>query len=394
MTIQVGVGISQHRNPAQAAKEATRAALAQAGTDHCDFVYVFSTTGYDQGAVVRAVREVTGKAPLAGASGPGIITQGQAPEGKFGVCVTVLRSDELRFVQASAAELSSDAHAAGKKIGEALKTGIADDTLGLFLFPDGLTVNFDRLANGIEESLHLPRFLPMFGGAAGDNWEMKQTYQYEGDQARSNSVSAVLMSGSMKIATAVSHGCEPIGEEMVVTKSTGNVMEEIDGKPALEALAEFMPVDSIADGETGVNMIVGFKAPSLDVAYDEYIIRYVTRKDSVARTVTLPTEVKQGSVFRVMRRDHRKIANGIDRTVEQLKAQLGGAKPKLVMHFDCAGRGTMLFREEEKLEVLKKVQDALGTDLPWMGFYTFGEIGPVGHQNMYHTYTAVFAVLY
>ena len=61
MTIQVGVGISQHRNPVQAGKDAARAALAQAGLDGCDFVYVFSTTGYDQNAVLRAVREVTGK---------------------------------------------------------------------------------------------------------------------------------------------------------------------------------------------------------------------------------------------------------------------------------------------------------------------------------------------
>ena len=81
------------------------------------------------------------------------------------------------------------------------------------------------------------------------------------------------------------------------------------------------------------------------------------------------------------------------RMAAQINQQLGGNQPNLVLHFDCAARGKVMFRDKEKLQLLRQFRQAVGPEAPWAGFYTFGEIGPVGKHNCYHNYTAVVLAL-
>ena len=41
--------------------------------------------------------------------------------------------------------------------------------MGLFVFPDKTTVNFDDFFAGLEGDLSSDRFLPIWGGGTGDN---------------------------------------------------------------------------------------------------------------------------------------------------------------------------------------------------------------------------------
>ena len=77
----------------------------------------------------------------------------------------------------------------------------------------------------------------------------------------------------------------------------------------------------------------------------------------------------------------------------QIKDQIGGEKPKLVFQFDCATRGKMMFREHEKLQLLKGFRQSVGPEVPWAGLYAFGEIGPVEEHNHRNLYTSVVLVL-
>ena len=52
-----------------------------------------------------------------------------------------------------------------------------------------------------------------------------------------------------------------------------------------------------------------------------------------------------------------------------------------------------MFRDQEKLQILRRFRQAVGPDIPWAGFYTSGEIGPVSKHNCYHNYTAVVLAL-
>jgi FIST-like protein len=63
------------------------------------------------------------------------------------------------------------------------------------------------------------------------------------------------------------------------------------------------------------------------------------------------------------------------------------------MQFECATRGKMMFRDQEKLQLLKRFRQSLDPAAPWAGFYTAGEIGPVEEHNLRHLYTSVVLAL-
>lgn len=394
MTTHVGVGVSHHRNPRVAGQEAVAQALATMTSPQVDFVFLFASIGYPQHILLEAVNTATNHAPLCGCSGEGIIVQNEHNETNFSVAVMLLSSDDLRFHNGVATGLQADSTAVGQAIGQAIQPVVQPDTVALFLFPDGITCNFDHLVAGIEPSIQTTHFLPLVGGFASDNWEARQTYQYCNDQVVSDSTAWAVLSGPARLISVVNHGCIPIGTERIITRSEGNVIYEIDGKPALAVFREYLTEDELNDwARTVANLCLGFKTPSYLQGYDDYIIRFLPAKDDAAQSVTISTDVAPGISMWFTRRDYEKIAHGLDIMADQVTRLLDGQRPLLVFQFDCAGRGKVIFRDTQKHQLLHTLQTRIGTDVPWLGFCTYGEIGPVGNHNAFHNYTAVLTVL-
>jgi hypothetical protein len=397
MTTKAGVGTSRHHNPNIAGREAAEQALKNAGVDRPDFVFMFASIGYDQHSVLGAVRETTGGAPLTGCSAEGTIDGDNADESNFSVLVTAISSDELRWTNGLAAGLETEPRAVGERVAQELQSHLSADTIGLFVFPDGLTNNLDDFFVGLEEKLPSDRFLPLWGGGAGTSiLGLEPTYQYCNDEIVSDGVSYALLSGKAQAGWAMSHSLIPIGSERIVTRSQGNVIYEIDGKPALEVLGEYLPEDARADERDwmryAVSLALCFRAPSY-IKDEEYVVRGVPQPNLTDGSVTVETEVKEGTSVWFSSRDKEKVATGFDRMAVQIKEQLGGEKPNLVFQFECGTRGKMMFREKEKLQLLRRFRQSLDPDAPWAGFYTAGEIGPVEEHNLRHLYTSVVLAL-
>jgi hypothetical protein len=392
MGTQAGVGISHHRNPRVAGKEAVEQALAEAGIEKPDFTLVFASVGYHQQTLIESVREATGGAPLSGCSGEGVIAGQEADESNFSVGVMAISSDEMQFVHGMAPGLADDAEAVGHGVGEAVSPHARDDSIALLVFADAITFNFDRFLAGLESAATTDHPLPLFGGLSGDNWQLKQTYQYCDDEVASEAVAWALISGPLKAAWSISHGCVPVGVERKVTRAEGNVIYEIDDTPVLDVMKEYLVEKEIDDWQEAiVNLCLMFEAPGHLQDHAEYLIRFMPTKDDATGSVTIATEVKEGESVWMTRRDHRLIQEGVDRMAVSISDKLEGATPKLVLHFDCAGRGKSMFRDQVKTDLLTRLQKQIAPDAPWLGFFTYGEIGPVGDENCFHNYTAVVA---
>src|SRR5215204_3467519 len=406
MATKAGVGMSRHHDPNVAGREAAEQALEKAGVSKPDFVLMFGSIGYDQRSLLGAVRETTGGAPLSGCSAEGTIDGDGADESNFSVVVTAISSDEMRWTNGFATGLSADSRAVGKRVAQDLLPHLSADTLGLFVFPDGISVivnrfftaNFDNFLAELEENLSSERFLPLWGGGAGNNYIFGQpTYQYCDDEVVSDGVSYALLSGRARASWALSHSLIPIGGERKVTRSQGNVIYEIDGKPAVEVLNEYLPEGALADerdwSRYAYSLALTSKAPSY-MKDEEYIVRGVPQLNLTDGSVTVQTEVTEGTSVWFSSRDKEKITAGLDRMAAQIKEQLGGAQPKLVFQFECSTRGKLMFREQEKLQLLKRLRQSVNPDVPWAGFYTEGrELGPVEKHNDPHLLTSVVLAL-
>jgi hypothetical protein len=76
------------------------------------------------------------------------------------------------------------------------------------------------------------------------------------------------------------------------------------------------------------------------------------------------------------RRDPDQISLGAKELAERLSKRLGGQKPSAVLQFDCVARGKMLSGLEVKTKGIDVIQD-----MPWLGFFTYGELAPIGGKN-------------
>ncbi len=397
MATKAGVGMSRHHNPNLAGREAAEQALEKAGVSKPDLVFMFASIGYDQHSVLRAVRQTTGGAPLSGCSVEGTIDGDNADESNFSVLVTAVSSEELRWTNGLATGLSADSRALGKQVAKELLPHLSSDTLGLFVFPEGRTENFDHFIAELEENLPSDRFLPLWGGGAGNNLNLgKPTYQYCDDEVESDGVSYALLSGEAQTAWAISHSLIPIGGERIVTRSEGNVIYEIDGKPATEVLKEYLPEDALTEDRDwlryAISLALSFRAPSY-MKDEEYVVRGVPQLSLTDGSITVQTEVQEGTSIWFSSRDKEKITTGFDRMAAQIREQLDGAQPELVFQFECVTRGKLMFREQEKLQLLKRFRRSVGLDVPWVGFYTIGEIGPVEEHNGINRFASVILAL-
>lgn len=396
VTLIVGVGFSDHRNPEQAGRLAAQQALERAGIDKPDFVILFGSIGYRQESLLQAVRAATARAPLSGCSVEGVIVPGAVHETNFAATVCVVKSDEISFRNAAATGMSRDADAVGREVGKALDLANAPDPLLLVTLADGLTLNFDGILRGLMQGCPSQNHIPMVGGTASDDWSFHQTFQYCDDKVLSDAVVGTLVSGHAQVVTAARHGCVPIGEELTITKSDGNRIVEIDGRRALDVIDEYLTVEERGRDwkKTNVYLAIGVKAPEHMKHYDDYLIRFMPMRDESGGGMYVPTELAPGTRFFMTRRDHSKIESGNQRLAEEVRAGLGGKMPRFLLQIECIGRGQVIFEDTEKQGLLRGVQDGIAPNARhWFGGYTYGEFAPVGGVNCFHNYSLVMTAI-
>ena len=404
MATKSAVGESKEKDSFKAGVEAAQNALTKAGVKKCDFVLLFATVEHDQEELLRGVRSVTGEAPLSGCSGEGIITQsGPAGEGMFGAtgliegekaaAVMVFSSDDLHFFNCSASGLKKNSRETGEEIAKKVNEAGPANPLVLLLFPDGLTGNAKRFFDGLDAVLEKP--LVYCGGAAGENMTSVVTYQYHNDRVLTDSASCVLISGKAELCIGVNHGCTPIGLEKVITRAEENRIYEIDNKPAWEFFKQYV-TDDIKEltPEVATFLALGETlrdGPASD--HDRFSIRIPLRQVPDG-SIIIPTEMPTGTKVQMTSRDPENISRGAKNMAENVKAKLGNRKPVAVLQFDCAGRGKRLLGEKAKRMGVDVLQDVFGKDIPWLGFFGYGEIAPVGNKNCFHNYTVAICVIY
>ncbi|HMK42741.1 MAG TPA: FIST C-terminal domain-containing protein, partial [Dissulfurispiraceae bacterium] len=111
-------------------------------------------------------------------------------------------------------------------------------------------------------------------------------------------------------------------------------------------------------------------------------------------SVTIQSDVTDGTDLWLVRRDKDLIREGLQTIFRQMREQGGTEKPKFVLHFECVGRGKVVFREHEKIELITTLQKGVGEGVPWLGFYTYGEIAPIREHSCFHNFTSVVAAIY
>jgi hypothetical protein len=136
----------------------------------------------------------------------------------------------------------------------------------------------------------------------------------------------------------------------------------------------------------------------VSIAGKEYFqLRCGLAVDHQEDSITLAASIPEGSAITLTTASRGDIINGATLAANQAKDSLRGAKPAAIFMFSCVGRKLVLGRRTQE-EVLA-VKEILGEDVPLIGFYTYGEIGPIDKMKQdlaatkFHNETVVLWVL-
>ncbi|MFY0536102.1 FIST C-terminal domain-containing protein [Nannocystis pusilla] len=219
-----------------------------------------------------------------------------------------------------------------------------------------------------------------------------QTYQYAGDRVRSGAAVAVALGGEFVAEIATSTGTEPTTSTATVTRTDGNVLLELDGRPALEVFSEFQGRETLRelDNEATAKVALGveFQAPAArSDALTPYVVRSPFALDTARGGLVMAAPLPEGIRIVFHLRSIRAAVDGAEQAARALARRLHGREIRLVLGFECSARTVPLLGKQEAAREQALVQQALAPDAEWLGMLAWGEVAPYGSQATYYNFT-------
>lgn len=381
--IASAVGLSEIEDSRKAGEEAAGKAIRSL-KNQANLIIVFASSRHNQEEVIAGINAVSGDAEVVGCSDAGQITGNEKSVSKGGVVAMALHLGDVKLVTAEAKGAREDSHAAGKSLAESIIEKNGEKPSLLVIFIEGLAENGAAVVRGIQEVLG--ENFPIMGGSAGDDFRFEKTHQYYQGKVLTGSVVGIALTGEFSFGMGVKHGWEPIGLPMTVTKAKGAVLQEVDGKPALSIYQDYF-------GKRSEELI---KEPLAKMAYtyplgmavdgnEELLIRDVVIANE-AGEITAAAEIPEGSQVRLMIGDREKAIAAAAIAAENAMQGIKGNVKAAIM-FNCIARNKLL--GVECGTEINAVREVIGKDVPMIGFYTYGEVGPFqkGEKSVFHNET-------
>ncbi|MCA9569412.1 MAG: FIST C-terminal domain-containing protein, partial [Myxococcales bacterium] len=308
-------------------------------------------------------------AVVVGCSTSGEISGTAVHDDSLAISVASFDATEVRK---SVVEVEDPAHSA--EAGGALGRALAGPGLrAVFVLSDGLGVNGSELVRGLNGAL--PDGVVVTGGLAGDGTRFEKTWVLADGVMRSKVVVGVGLYGDrLQVGHGSKGGWDAFGPERIITRSAGNVLFELDGKPALDLYKQYLGAKAAELPSSGLLFPLALRDPN---DREKVLVRTLLAVDEEARSMTFAGDLPEGGTVQLMKADFDRLVDGARDAAAATGFGAASAAPgshALAVAVSCVGRRLVLGeRTEEELEAVRRT-------LPEVqhiaGFYSYGELSP------------------
>ena len=380
----VATGVSCELDPFAAAAHA--AAQAGDGLDGApaDLVVVFASGAHLAApeATLEAIHGRLSPGALVGCGAGGVLAAGRELETGTAVAVwaAALDGGAARPFRATVTERD------GMGVLEGLP-GFAADA-GVILLSDPYSFPTDAVLDGLARDAP---GVAVLGGLSSARTPDGGGALFEGEEVCGEGAVGVCLEG-VEMLPCVSQGAAPLGREMTITAAEGNVIHELAGRPAVQAIEAAIAELSLPERAlVAAGLLIGIVIESGRPEYEQgdFLVRGVLGADEQTGAVAVGAAVATGQIVRLHARDARSADADLRRELRVRAQAIGGQTPAGALVFSCNGRGRSMFGACDHDAAM--VHDELGGP-PAAGFFAAGEIGPVGGRSFLHGFTATVAV--
>lgn len=381
-------------NTRRGVMECMETALGEDYAD-CDLVILHASIGHNFSELIHQTRQMAPKARVLAASCCGVVGKEGVSESMKDIALMAIKGNDFAVSHVDGI-YGNNSYEKCLELANSLKQQSPDINMIYFL-GSGIDIANDKCIEAFESVFGTG--VTIFGATSSDNMKGFISFQAVDDKVFEHGAYAVgFCDTTLSVETQATHGFVAVGEPMIVTKSTGHIIHELNGKPAWEEYLDRLGLshdascgDSIPIGALGEKL-----SPELAKEYgNDHILRVVTKHDG--SDMYYATECSVGTELWLTTRDEDLIFSEMDRMVAEMVSRGNGRVPVAVFHADCLARGRFLFNRIIKEELVGKMQFPFysnGECPPWLGMYGFGEFARLGGKNTYHNYTTALYVIY
>lgn len=273
---------------------------------------------------------------------------------------TTLRAAHVRV------ETPNHSYLAGQQLAESIPS---EGLRHAFVLCDGLSVNGSELVRGLRS--HLPADVMVTGGLSGDGPRFQRTYVVWKGVPESAIAGVVgFYGGALSVGYGSLGGWDPFGPERVITRSSGNVLYEFDGRSALALYKAYL--GDHAAGLPATGLLFPLCLRTADGATG--VVRTILAIDEEAQSMTFAGDVPEGAYARLMKANFDRLVDGAIGAARACRQDEEAPPPELAVLISCVGRKLLLGQRIE--EEVEGVRDVLGSGAAFTGFYSYGEISP------------------
>jgi small ligand-binding sensory domain FIST len=388
--LRAGTGFSENHSIDKAAVEATKQALERGGLTRADTLLVFATLKESTkwGTILKKLKSLAGTDRVVGSSAFGVLTDQAEIEQKAGVAVMALEGDKDAFFPFLIPNLQENNFLAGTHLAHTLRDASFEPSL-LMVLPDAYSFQQGPFFDGFESETS---FVPLVGGCASEPGGEEKTFQWLGDRLSIDSVAGLAFGECFDFEIGITQSCSPLGEPFRITRSQGNTIHEIDGRPAYDIFLELITHLHLEDTrEVFHRLFLGLPLTSFQTEFTRarYLVRNIMGVNARRGTLACASHVEQGDYVTFALRDPLKAKEDLVLMLQDMKERAAGRKPVFGLYFNCCARGMSLYGTSgEDTTLLHEYFP----HLPVAGFFTFGEIAPIEQVNHLHHYSGVFAL--
>lgn len=302
-------------------------------------------------------------AQFIGCSSAGEIIGEQEHDESLVATVVKFNSTTLRTAQTELNAMTSS-YQAGCQLAEALR---GEGLKHVFVLGDGLQTQGSELVSAL--SAELGPDVTITGGLAGDNMKFAKTLTCAQTQMGTSTISAVGFYGDkLQVHFGCSAGWDRFGPERIITKSEGNILFELDGRPALDVYNAYLGEYAKDEHINGFHFPFGIR-PGADGS--EQIVRTVMEVNEADKSLRFAGDVPLGWTAQLLYANSDRLLLSAENTAADAVC---GEEPVLAISVSCVGRRVALgARAEEELEAVFSV---LPKGSALAGYYSYGEIAP------------------
>jgi hypothetical protein len=256
--------------------------------------------------------------------------------------------------------------AAGERLAKELgKPGLVH----VFVLSDGLHVNGSELVEGL--AAHLPSHVAITGGLSGDGARFQETLVFwDGAPEREVIAALGLYGDRLRVGYGSLGGWDSFGPERLITRASGNVLYELDGKSALELYKTYLGEHAKGLPATGLLFPLSVRTEEDTTP----VVRTILAVNEDEQSMTFAGDMPEGAYARFMKANFDRLVDGATGAARTSYEAVGSSSPDLAVLISCVGRKLVLKQRVE--EEVEGVRDVLGERTVLTGFYSYGEISP------------------